>query len=400
MQMISIAPAQQKAVDASQIQLSTLPPLALYVHIPWCVRKCPYCDFNSHQAPADLPEERYLQALRADLEQALPLVWGRKVHTIFIGGGTPSLFSAGAMDRLLSELRALLPFSPDAEITLEANPGAIEAEKFLAFRASGINRLSLGIQSFHDQHLQALGRIHGGDEARRAVTIARQYFDRINLDLMFALPGQTEAQCLQDLEIALAFAPTHLSCYQLTLEANTLFAKYPPVLPDEDLAFAMQETIEARLAQAGFIHYEVSAYAQPGQACRHNLNYWKFGDYLGIGAGAHGKISFADRIVRQVKQRHPQTYMQLALEGRAVQSELTIPSEELPFEFMLNAMRLHEGVALACFTQRTGLALTNLLPKLELAKNKGLLEADFSTIRPTPLGRRFLNDLQSIFLVN
>ena len=397
----SLIPVQPTNIGQTTPKLTVLPPLALYVHIPWCVRKCPYCDFNSHQAKDDIPEELYLQALRADLEQSLPLIWGRKITSIFIGGGTPSLFSAGAIDRLLADIRALLPVLPDAEITLEANPGTVEAEKFRAFRESGVNRLSLGIQTFNDRHLQSLGRIHSGENARDAVQVAQRYFERFNVDLMFALPGQTQAECLTDLREALAFDPLHLSCYQLTLESNTLFAKYPPpALPDEDLAFDMQQMIEAELAQKNFIHYEVSAYARPGYLCQHNLNYWQFGDYLGIGAGAHGKISFSNRIIRQVKQRHPRTYMEAALAGDPLQSQHDIPMCELPFEFMLNALRLNQGVALKSFAEYTGLSLAELLPKLELAQARGLLVSDLNTIQPTLLGRRFLNDLQAIFLAD
>lgn len=394
-------PVQPTNIGQAKPKFAVLPPLALYVHIPWCVRKCPYCDFNSHQAKDDIPEELYLQALRADLEQSLPLIWGRKITSIFIGGGTPSFFSADAIDRLLADMRALLPVLADAEITLEANPGTVEAEKFRGFRDSGINRLSLGIQTFNDRHLQSLGRIHSGKNARDAIQVAQRYFERFNLDLMFALPGQTQEECLADLRQALAFDPLHLSCYQLTLEANTLFSKYPPPsLPDEDQAFDMQQAIEAELAQRDFIHYEVSAYARPGYLCQHNLNYWQFGDYLGIGAGAHGKISFSDRIMRQVKQRHPRNYIEAALAGDPVQTQHDIPVSELPFEFMLNALRLNQGVALKSFAEYTGLSLAGLLPKLELAQARGLLESDLNIIRPTLLGRRFLNDLQAIFLAD
>lgn len=395
------AQSTQTANTSGSLKLSTLPPLAVYIHIPWCVRKCPYCDFNSHELKDEIPEALYLKALRADLEQSLPLIWGRKIHTVFIGGGTPSLLSAQSIDNLLTDIRTLLPLIADAEITLEANPGTVEAEKFRAFQESGINRLSLGIQTFNEQHLQSLGRIHSGDEARRAVDLARHYFKRFNLDLMFALPGQTLQQCLDDLHHALAFEPTHLSYYHLTLEPNTLFAKYPPpALPNEDLACDMQEAIETELTQAGFVHYEVSAYARSGYLCKHNLNYWNFGDYLGIGAGAHGKISFSDRIMRQVKQRHPRQYIESALAGNPVQSQHDIPTRDLPFEFMLNALRLNQGVALKNFTDYTGLSLTALLPNIELAQAKGLLEYDLNTIRPTTLGKRFLNDLQAIFLTN
>ncbi|MBP0634287.1 radical SAM family heme chaperone HemW [Cupriavidus sp. AcVe19-6a] len=398
----SPADSKQLWLKPGQISLPGSPPLSLYVHIPWCVRKCPYCDFNSHAAPGadnhEIPEELYLDALRADLEQSLPLVWGRPVHTVFIGGGTPSLLSAAGMDRLLSDLRALLPLDADAEITMEANPGTFEADKFASYRASGINRLSIGIQSFNDRHLEALGRIHGGAEAHKAIDIAQASFDNINLDVMYALPGQTLDECRQDLEAALSYGTTHLSLYHLTLEPNTLFAKFPPALPDDDSAYEMQDLIEARTAEAGYRHYETSAYARPHREARHNLNYWRFGDYLGIGAGAHGKLSFPHRIVRQMRHKHPATYMAQALAGNAVQEARDVSADELPFEFMLNALRLTEGVPASSFQDYTGLPLHTISKQLAEAEKKGLLEADLTTIRPTELGRRFLNDLQEMFL--
>ncbi|NSX16641.1 oxygen-independent coproporphyrinogen III oxidase-like protein [Cupriavidus taiwanensis] len=408
--MIPIVPAaasvpvdsKQLWLKPGQIRLSGSPPLSLYVHIPWCVRKCPYCDFNSHAAPGadnhEIPEDLYLDALRADLEQSLPLVWGRPVHTVFIGGGTPSLLSAAGMDRLLSDIRALLPLDADAEITMEANPGTFEADKFASYRASGINRLSIGIQSFNDRHLQALGRIHGGTEARRAIDIAQASFDNINLDLMYALPGQTLQECQADVETALSYGTTHLSLYHLTLEPNTLFAKFPPALPDDDSAYAMQDWIEARTAAAGYRHYETSAYARPHREARHNLNYWRFGDYLGIGAGAHGKLSFPQRVLRQMRHKHPATYMAQAMAGNAVQEARDVGADELPFEFMLNALRLTDGVPASSFQDYTGLPLHTISKQLAEAEKKGLLEADLTTIRPTELGRRFLNDLQEMFL--
>ncbi|MGO4330477.1 radical SAM family heme chaperone HemW [Cupriavidus sp. 2TAF22] len=399
------APADTKSLwlQPGQLSLPASPPLSLYVHIPWCVRKCPYCDFNSHAVPGadgshDIPEDAYLDALRADLEQSLPLVWGRQVHTVFIGGGTPSLLSAAGMDRLLSDIRALLPLDADAEITMEANPGTFEAERFASYRASGINRLSIGIQSFNDRHLAALGRIHGGDEARAAIGIALANFDNVNLDLMYALPGQTLAECVQDLETALSFGTTHLSLYHLTLEPNTLFAKFPPALPDDDSAYEMQDLIEARTAQAGYRHYETSAYARPHREARHNLNYWRFGDYLGIGAGAHGKLSFPHRVLRQMRHKHPATYMAQAMAGNAVQESHDVAAADLPFEFMLNALRLTDGVPASTFFDHTGLPLHTISRDLAAAEKKGLLEADLATIRPTELGRRFLNDLQEMFL--
>jgi putative oxygen-independent coproporphyrinogen III oxidase len=382
-----------------KISLSSLPPLALYVHFPWCVRKCPYCDFNSHEWKGErFPEDDYLDALRADLERALPLVWGRHVHTVFIGGGTPSLLSARGLDRLLSDVRALLPLDADAEITLEANPGTFEADKFAQFRASGVNRLSVGIQSFNDTHLQALGRIHGSADARSAVEIAARHFDNFNLDLMYALPQQTLDECRADVETALSFAPPHLSLYHLTLEPNTLFAKYPPALPDEDASADMQDWIHERMSQAGYEHYEVSAYAKPHRQCKHNLNYWRFGDYLGIGAGAHSKLSFAHRIVRQARYKHPATFIEQARAGTPVQEEHEIGLHDLPFEFMLNALRLTEGFPVHWFLDRTGLTMTSIEPALREAEERGLIVRDYERIAPTQLGQSFLNDLQALFL--
>ncbi|MGN6317596.1 radical SAM family heme chaperone HemW [Trinickia sp.] len=381
------------------IHLTSLPPLALYVHFPWCVRKCPYCDFNSHEWKGErFPEDDYLDALRADLEQALPLVWGRQVHTVFIGGGTPSLLSARGLDRLLSDVRALLPLDADAEITMEANPGTFEAEKFAQFRASGVNRLSVGIQSFNEAHLKALGRIHDSGDARRAVEIAARHFENFNLDLMFALPRQTLDECRADIETALSFAPPHLSLYHLTLEPNTLFAKFPPALPDDDASADMQEWIHERTAAAGYERYEVSAYAKPHHPSKHNLNYWRFGDYLGIGAGAHSKLSFAHRIVRQVRYKHPQTFIEQARAGAPVQEEHEVSTRDLPFEFMLNALRLVEGFPVHRFIERTGLQLTSIEPALQEAERRGLIERTYEKIAPTPLGQRFLNDLQALFL--
>jgi putative oxygen-independent coproporphyrinogen III oxidase len=381
-----------------QPQLAALPPLSLYIHYPWCVRKCPYCDFNSHEARQQEHEARYLDALRADLEASLPLIWGRRIHTLFIGGGTPSLLSVAGLDRLLADVRARLPVDADAEITLEANPGTVEADKFSGFRASGVNRLSIGIQSFNDQHLQALGRIHNSDAARRAIEVACRYFDNFNLDLMYALPSQTVQECESDLETALSFDPTHLSVYHLTLEPNTVFAKYPPALPDDEVSSDMQQAIDTRLQQAGFQHYEVSAYARPKREARHNLNYWQFGDYLGIGAGAHSKISFPERIIRQARVRQPESYMMQALAGRAVQEERELSSQDLGFEFMLNALRLRQGIPATLFSERTGLASRVISQGLTRAEEKGLIVADPVWIKPSALGQRFLNDLQMLFL--
>jgi len=380
------------------LNLSALPPLSLYVHFPWCVRKCPYCDFNSHEAGGELPEQAYLNAVRADLEQSLPLVWGRPIVSVFIGGGTPSLMSAQGLDRLMSDIRSLLPLEPMAEITMEANPGSFEAEKFRSYAASGINRLSIGIQSFDTRHLKALGRIHDGDEAQRAIEIAQANFGNVNLDLMYALPSQTMDEARRDIERALSFAPSHLSLYHLTLEPNTVFAKYPPELPDDDASASMQQMIGEHLQAAGYEHYEVSAYANPGRRARHNLNYWEFGDYLGIGAGAHSKLSFPHRIVRQARYKQPASYMQQAIAGNAVHEEQEVERDELGFEFMLNALRLTDGFASRLFVERTGVSPQLIEPALRKAETRGLLQADHQSIRPTELGRRFLNDLQQMFL--
>ncbi|MDO8439370.1 MAG: radical SAM family heme chaperone HemW, partial [Telluria sp.] len=360
----------QAYMQPGLLNLPALPPLSLYVHFPWCVRKCPYCDFNSHEASGALPEDQYLQALRADLEAALPLIWGRKIYTIFIGGGTPSLMSAAGLDRLMSDIRSLLPLDGAAEITMEANPGTFEAEKFRSYRDSGINRLSVGIQSFNPRHLKALGRIHDDKEARRAVDIAASNFDNFNLDLMFALPGQTLDEASQDLAAALAFAPPHLSLYHLTLEPNTVFAKYPPVVPDEDASAEMQDRIEAELQAAGYGHYEVSAYARPGRRARHNLNYWEFGDYLGIGAGAHSKLSFPHRIVRQARYKQPASYMEQALRGNPIAESNEVGRRELGFEFMLNALRLSDGFAVTLVSERTGLPITAIDAQLDEAERR------------------------------
>jgi len=380
------------------LQLTALPPLSLYVHFPWCVRKCPYCDFNSHEVKDGFPEQAYLDALRTDLELALPLIWGRRIHTIFIGGGTPSLLSAAGLDRLMSDVRTLLPFDGDIEITMEANPGTFEADKFRAYRASGINRLSIGIQSFNAAHLQALGRIHDGRQALKAVEIAHANFDNFNLDLMYALPQQTLAQARADIETAIGLAPPHLSLYHLTLEPNTLFAKYPPAVPDDDASADMQDMIAQLTTTAGYGNYEVSAYAQPGRRARHNLNYWQFGDYLGIGAGAHSKLSFPHRIVRQMRYKHPQTYLAQAVVGAPIQEEAEIERDALGFEFMLNTLRLVDGFPPNLFAERTGMSMNRIEQQLNLAEHKGMLYRDHAVIRPTPLGRRFLNDLQEIFL--
>jgi putative oxygen-independent coproporphyrinogen III oxidase len=407
------------------LQLPALPPLSLYVHLPWCLKKCPYCDFNSHEmdlapktrgtasaplgrvsglgrpgaGPARaIPESRYLEALRADLEAALPLVWGRPVISVFIGGGTPSLFAPDSIERLLADIRALLPLMPGCEITLEANPGTFERERFRAFRAAGVTRLSVGVQSFHDASLRAIGRVHDAAQARAAVEEAAQAFDSFNIDLMYALPGQTMAQLRSDLDAALAFAPPHLSIYHLTLEPNTFFATHPPPLPDEDLAAQMLDLIGERCADAGLQRYEVSAFAREGHRCRHNLNYWQFGDYLGIGAGAHGKLSFPHRLLRQQRWREPARYMEQALAGQALSQQEEVARAELPFEFMLNALRLREGVPRSLFCERTGMPASAIDAAVLKAQARGLLQADLHTLRPTERGFDFLSDLQSMFL--
>ncbi|HJV82201.1 radical SAM family heme chaperone HemW [Noviherbaspirillum sp.] len=380
------------------LHLTALPPLSLYVHFPWCVRKCPYCDFNSHEAKGGFPEDDYLAALRADLEQALPLIWGRKIYTIFIGGGTPSLMSAAGLDKLLADIRTLLPLDGAAEITMEANPGTFEADKFKSYRDSGVNRLSIGIQSFNARHLQALGRIHDDKEARKAIDIAQANFDNFNLDLMYALPSQTLEEARRDVTTAIGFAPPHLSLYHLTLEPNTYFAKYPPVVPDDDASAEMQDMIQELTGDAGYQHYEVSAYAQPNRQARHNLNYWQFGDYLGIGAGAHSKISFPHRIVRQMRYKQPKSYMEQVQAGRPVQEEFEVGRNELGFEFMLNALRLNNGFETHLFAERTGLTINAIEKALNAAEAKGLLYRDHKIIKPTELGQRFLNDLQQLFL--
>ncbi|MDH5265320.1 MAG: radical SAM family heme chaperone HemW [Betaproteobacteria bacterium] len=379
-------------------RLASLPPLALYIHVPWCLKKCPYCDFNSHEAGGEVPESRYVDAVVADLEASVPKVWGRRVHAIFLGGGTPSLFSARAIDRLLTAARTLLAVEPDAEVTLEANPGTFEQAKFRDFRGAGVNRLSVGIQSFDAGRLKAIGRVHDADEARRAAEMAVATFSNVNLDLMYALPGQSVEEALADIRTALGFGPQHLSAYHLTLEPNTLFHRYPPALPDEDAAAAMQEAIEGELAAAGYENYETSAFARPGFRSRHNLNYWRFGDYLGVGAGAHSKLSLPGRVWREARQRQPKAYQDAALAGDAIQEAHDVADGDLAFEFMMNALRLAEGFPVAMFAERTGLALAALEGPLARAEALGLLERDAFRVRPTARGRRFLNDLLGLFL--
>ncbi len=375
------------------VRLALLPPLALYVHIPWCVRKCPYCDFNSHERTGELPEQAYVQKLVSDLESLLPSVWGRRLVSVFIGGGTPSLFSPASIDGLLSAVRARLPLEPGAEVTLEANPGTVEAGRFRGFRDAGVNRISVGVQSFDDAMLQKLGRIHSAAEARRAIDAALAAFDNVNLDLMYGLPGQTEEMARADLAQAIACGTPHVSAYQLTIEPNTVFWRERPVLPEHDECADTQVVIEKMLEAAGYEHYETSAFAKPGMRCRHNLNYWEFGDYLGIGAGAHGKVSFPDHITRHEQAKQPAAYL-----NGASPKESTIAPSELPFEFMLNALRLVEGFPLELFEQRTGLSLVKIQKSLETAEHRGLLERDWKRIRPTVRGQRFLNELMEVFL--
>ncbi|OYY63868.1 MAG: YggW family oxidoreductase [Burkholderiales bacterium 28-67-8] len=388
------------------LSLAAMPPLSLYVHLPWCLKKCPYCDFNSHEhrasAGGDLPETRYLDALRCDLEAALPFIWGRRVHSVFIGGGTPSLFSPAAIERLLGDIRALLPLEPGCEITLEANPGTFERDRFRGYRAAGVTRLSVGVQSFDDAKLAALGRVHDAAQARAALAEASEAFDTFNLDLMYALPGQTLAELQHDLATALSFSPPHLSIYHLTVEPNTLFAKHPPsgalALPDEDIAFDMLDHLVQAAEAAGLARYEVSAFARPGHACEHNLNYWQFGDYLGIGAGAHSKLSYPHRVVRQVRFRDPAKYMQHALGGHAVAQQEEVSRKQLPFEFMLNGLRLKDGIELARYTERTGLPLSSIHPAIDEAVRQGWLQRDGGWIRPTVRGYDLLNDVLELFL--
>jgi oxygen-independent coproporphyrinogen-3 oxidase len=393
----------KSVIRISQTRPDTLtfgapPPLTLYIHIPWCVRKCPYCDFNSHEARNGIPEDDYIKALERDIEAALPAVWGRPVEAIFFGGGTPSIFSASAIDRILVLARTLLPVDPLAEVTLEANPGTFEIEKFRGFRAAGVNRLSIGIQSFNARHLQALGRIHDEREARRAVEIALASFDNVNLDLMYALPGQSIEAALSDIDTAIHFGAPHISAYHLTIEPNTLFHAQPPQLPDDDTSAQMQSEIEARLADAGYANYETSAFARKHHECQHNLNYWQFGDYLGIGAGAHSKLTGQDKVTRSMRHKQPKAYLDATSAGNPVQQEHAVAVSELPFEFMMNALRLRDGFVPSLFQQRTGLPLVSIESALLEAEARELLTRGAERIAPTPLGRRFLNDLLQIFL--
>jgi len=387
-------------------KLTALPPLSLYIHIPWCLKKCPYCDFNSHEVKGEgsqAPEEEYVAALIRDLESALPHVWGRSVTSVFFGGGTPSLFSAQSIDKILTAVRMLLPLEHFAEVTMEANPGTFEAQKFADFQAAGVNRLSVGIQSFNAQHLQALGRVHDDNEAHRAVEIALKHFDNVNFDLMYALPGQTMEGARADIETACASGATHISAYHLTLEPNTLFHRYPPALPDDELSAEMQVMIEQLTASKGYINYETSAFAQPGKQSRHNLNYWLFGDYVGIGAGAHSKISFSDKIIRQMRYKQPKEYLSKAVKAGVASSEHVQTQHELSradrgFEFMMNALRLVDGFETQIFFERTGMPITVIQKQLDEAEQRELIVRDHQRITPTVTGRRFLNDLLQIFL--
>jgi putative oxygen-independent coproporphyrinogen III oxidase len=397
-----------RSMRPGTLMFTSLPPLSLYVHLPWCLKKCPYCDFNSHEwgARGDhagaLPVQPYLGALRADLEASLPLVWGRRIHSIFIGGGTPSLFPPEAIDQLLADLRARLPLEPGCEITLEANPGTFERERFRGYRRAGVTRLSIGVQSFDDAKLAAIGRVHDAAQAHAAVQEAAEAFDTFNIDLMYALPGQTLAQFDADLTQALGYAPPHLSIYHLTLEPNTFFAHQPPsgdqALPDDEAAFDMLDMIVERTGRRGLQRYEVSAFAREGHRCAHNLNYWQFGDYLGIGAGAHSKLTFPHRVLREVRFRDPQRYMAQAESGLAVAQHEDVPRKQLPFEFMLNALRLKEGIEAGRFAERTGLPAHALEPALLEAERRGLLARDAKRLWPTDRGFDLLSDLQALFL--
>ena len=380
--------------------LAALPPLSLYIHIPWCIKKCPYCDFNSHSLKNGLPEEAYIDALLADLQTELPNIWGRPVETIFFGGGTPSLFQAASIDRLLSGVRSLLRLQPEAEITLEANPGTFEIEKFKGFKDAGITRLSIGVQSFNDTMLERLGRVHNGGEALRAIDTALNLFEKVNIDLMYALPGQTVQTALNDVNTAIATGAGHISAYHLTMEPNTPFGHTPPKgLPQDEAALDIEDAVHGALETAGFIHYETSAFARAGMQCRHNLNYWQFGDYIGIGAGAHGKISFPDRIERTVRRRHPNDYL-AAMQRNPLEAveRKTVAAADLPFEFMMNALRLAEGVPAALLQERTGVPAAHIMAQIETARRKGLLDTDPTIFRPTAQGRLFLNDLLQCFL--
>ncbi len=379
------------------------PPLALYLHFPWCVRKCPYCDFNSHELKTEVPERDYINALLAELDNQLPAIWGRSILSIFMGGGTPSLFSAAALDELFSQLRARLKLSPTIEITLEANPGTFEQEKFRDFRAIGINRLSIGVQSFNPTHLSVLGRIHDQHQATHAAEMAHAAgFDNFNLDLMYGLPGQTVTEAQADIAQAITLQPSHISYYQLTVEPNTAFASHPPQLPVDDTISDIESSTRATLAAAGYQHYETSAFARTSRQCVHNINYWQFGDYLGLGAGAHSKLTHVaqQQIIRHWNCKHPRDYLAQAGATQCIAGTQTLKSTDLVLEFMMNALRLHDGFAPHTFSERTGLALTRIHPVLQIAVERGLLEWTSQYIKPSEQGRRFLNDLLALFVAD
>lgn len=384
--------------DATLSGLKTPPPLSLYVHIPWCVKKCPYCDFNSHESRDEIPEKRYVAALIADLEQSVPRVYGRKIKTVFFGGGTPSLFSAEAINDILSAVRMLTPLDYGAEITLEANPGTVDTTHFIGYKEAGVNRVSLGIQSFHADYLKALGRIHNDKEALEVAKLALNIFDRVNLDVMYALPNQTLEHALADAQMAIGLNPDHLSFYHLTLEPNTPFHHSPPSLPSDDTSADMQEQIEALLTENGYMHYETSAFCKPQSQAKHNLNYWQFGDYLGIGAGAHSKLSYHDKITRETRHKHPNAYMQASESGNAVDHTWNIEKEDLGFEFMMNALRLTNGFEKKLFNERTGMSWEAISVRLTEASKQGLIKEDIQYIKPTLAGQRYLNNLLALFL--
>jgi putative oxygen-independent coproporphyrinogen III oxidase len=378
--------------------LTSPPPLALYIHIPWCVKKCPYCDFNSHESRVEIPEQRYVQALIVDLEQSVPRVYGRKIRSVFFGGGTPSLFSPESIHDILSMVNMLTPLEYGAEVTLEANPGTVDTTHFAGYKQAGVNRISLGIQSFNADYLKALGRIHDDRQAIFAAELALETFERVNFDVMYALPNQTLEHALQDAKQAIALGPDHLSFYHLTLEPNTPFYHAPPSLPDDDSSSLMQEEIETLLTANGYLHYETSAFCKPRSEARHNLNYWQFGDYLGVGAGAHSKLSYHDKITRETRHKHPKAYMEATENGNATDNTWQVLPKDLPFEFMMNALRLMDGFEIELFKQRTGMPWEAISTRLTEALIKELIVKDLQRIRPTQLGQRYLNDLLSIFL--
>jgi putative oxygen-independent coproporphyrinogen III oxidase len=384
--------------DTTLSGLKAPPPLSIYIHIPWCVKKCPYCDFNSHESRSEIPEKRYVAALIADLEQSVPRVYGRKIRSVFFGGGTPSLFSAESIDEILSAMRMLTPLEYGAEITLEANPGTVDTAHFAGYKQAGVNRISLGIQSFNADYLKALGRIHDEKQALAAAELALKTFERVNLDVMYALPNQTLEHALQDAEQAIILSPDHLSFYHLTLEPNTPFHRTPPSLPNDDASADMQEQIEALLAENGYEHYETSAFCKPNSQARHNLNYWQFGDYLGIGAGAHSKLSFHDKISRETRHKHPKAFMEAAENGSATDNIWTIAPEDLGFEFMMNALRLTQGFEKNLFSERTGMPWEAVSMRLLAAYKKGLITQNNQIIQPSLLGQRHLNTLLEMFL--